>query len=139
MEYFVGSILTVIFIIIFQLIFKKYVKRKSVNSLRYSQSRTFQLLFSFIEIMANKSKPKRSQSVLHKRNFETRIAFMDNYAYWIKDNCFYMAPVIDDEINMDEKIQVDTMSMDAVQLKKMLYIVEQLREGLEDDSWNSGK
>lgn len=77
--------------------------------------------------------------MLHRQKVETRIAFVDNNAYWIKDNCFYTAPVIDDEIDVDAAIQVDTMSMDTVQLNKMLYIVEQLREGLEDDNWNSRK
>ena len=64
---------------------------------------------------------------------------MDNQAYWIKDSIFYMADMSNDGgVDKDTTRRVDTMTMDKVQLKKMMFIIEKLTEGLENDSWNSG-
>jgi hypothetical protein len=47
--------------------------------------------------------------------------------------------MFDDGIDLSSAKQVDIMSMDKVQLEKMIYIVEQLREGMPNDSWDSGQ
>jgi hypothetical protein len=41
-------------------------------------------------------------------------------------------------INKEAAEQVDTMGMDKVQLDKMLFIMDKLREGINDDSRGSG-
>jgi hypothetical protein len=41
-------------------------------------------------------------------------------------------------IDKDSAEQVDTISMDKVQLDKMLFIMDKLREGINDDSRGSG-
>ena len=63
---------------------------------------------------------------------------MDDQAYWIKDNIFYKAPLVGQSIDKDLAEEVDTISMDKVQLDKMLFIMDKLREGINDDSRGSG-
>ena len=46
--------------------------------------------------------------------------------------------MIDNLISKDSAIQVDTIHMDKVQLDKMLFIMDRLREGINDDSRGSG-
>jgi len=49
-----------------------------------------------------------------------------------------VADIVDGQVDKSNSQEVDTMSMDKVQLDEMMFIVEKLREG-EDDSRGSGK
>lgn len=89
-----------------------------------------------------KNKPRRfnvkSQSKNHYDETNTKVIIFDNNAYWIKHNIFYKAPMVDQLVDKDSAEQVDTMGMDKIQLDKMLFIMDKLREGINDDSRGSG-
>ena len=80
----------------------------------------------------------RTQSKLHYDKSNIKVIILDNNAYWIKDNIFYKAPLVNELIDKDSAEQVDTIHMDKVQLDKMLFIMDRLREGINDDSRGSG-
>jgi hypothetical protein len=80
---------------------------------------------------------RKSQSKIRQEKENVRVIIVENEAYWIKDNGFYTAPMVDNLISKDSAIQVDTSTMDKVQLDKMLFIMDKLREGIEDDSRSS--
>jgi len=80
----------------------------------------------------------RTQSKIHHDKANIKVIIFDNDAYWIKDNIFYKAPLVDELIDKDAAEQVDTIHMDKVQLDKMLFIMDKLREGINDDSRSSG-
>jgi hypothetical protein len=80
----------------------------------------------------------RSQSKVHHDKTNIRVIIVENNAYWIKDNIFYKAPLVNELIDKESAEQVDTISMDKVQLDKMLFIMDKLREGINDDSRGSG-
>ena len=80
----------------------------------------------------------RSQSKIHFDKTNIKVIIFDNSAYWIKDNIFYKAPLVNQLIDKDAAEQVDTIHMDKVQLDKMLFIMDRLREGIKDDSRGSG-
>jgi len=46
--------------------------------------------------------------------------------------------VVEGEVVKENAKQVDTMAMDKVELKEIMFIVEKLRED-DDDNWSSGK
>ena len=46
--------------------------------------------------------------------------------------------MIDEHINNDMVQEVDTITMDKVQLEQMLFIMDKLREGIDNDSGSSG-
>jgi hypothetical protein len=79
----------------------------------------------------------RTQSKLHYDKSNIKVIILDNNAYWIKDNIFYKAPLVNELIDKESAEQVDTIHMDKVQLDKMLFIMDKLREGIEDDSRSS--
>ena len=89
-----------------------------------------------------KNNPRRlnvkSQSNNHYDKTNTKVILFENNAYWIKHNIFYKAPIVEELIDKDAAEQVDTISMDKVQLDKMLFIMDKLREGIDDDSRGSG-
>lgn len=80
----------------------------------------------------------RTQSKMHYDKANVKVIIVDNQAYWIKDNIFYKAPLEGQSIDKDSAEQVDTIHMDKVQLDKMLFIMDKLREGINDDSRGSG-
>jgi hypothetical protein len=49
--------------------------------------------------------------------------------YWIVNNTFYVADIVDGNVEENTTRLVDTMTMDKVQLDKIMFIVEKLREG----------
>jgi hypothetical protein len=80
----------------------------------------------------------KAQSKMHYDKTNVKVIILDNQAYWIKDNIFYKAPLLGQSIDKDSAEEVDTISMDKVQLDKMLFIMDKLREGINDDSRGSG-
>lgn len=79
----------------------------------------------------------KTQSKIHHDKTNVKVIILDNQAYWIKNNIFYKAPLVDQVIDKDSAEEVDTISMDRVQLDKMLFIMDKLREGKNDDSRGS--
>jgi hypothetical protein len=77
---------------------------------------------------------RKSQSKIRQEKENVRVIIVENEAYWIKDNAFYTAPMVNNLIGKDYAIQVDTEHMDKVQLDKMLFILDKLREGISNDS-----
>jgi hypothetical protein len=76
----------------------------------------------------------------HYDGTKVRILFTDDQAYWIKDNAVFAAP-LDPESGLildDHAKEVDMMGMDKVQLNEMMFIVDKLTEGKENDNRSSG-
>lgn len=136
MEYFVGSLFTLITMFIVAKLIqspKNNIKHVKTN---FNQSRQHELIKNYIPISPRKK--LNTQATKFNSNRYTRIIFINNSAYWIENNIFYTADFIDNEIVQETKKQVDTMTMDKVELDKMIFIIDRLTEGLSDDSSNSG-
>jgi hypothetical protein len=80
----------------------------------------------------------KTQSRKYHDKMNIKVIIVDQNAYWVKDNIFYTAPMIGEHIDNDLVQQVDTISMDKVQLEQMLFIMDKLREGIDNDSRSSG-
>jgi hypothetical protein len=129
MEYLFGAIVTATTIFFtYRWFVKTAVPRKSIK-IAVSQSRTNELFKKIF--MPDQSFPKATSQAM--KDFDaksTRVLIIDNEAYWIKNNTVFMAEVINGEVEKETTREVDTMAMDKVQLKKMIFIVEKLKEGL---------
>ena len=80
----------------------------------------------------------KTQSRKYHEKMNIKVIIVDKNAYWVKDNIFYTAPMINEHIDNELAQQVDTMNMDRVQLEQMLFIMDKLREGIDNDSRSSG-
>ena len=80
----------------------------------------------------------KTQSRKYHEKMNIKVIIVDENAYWVKDNIFYTAPMINEHIDNDMAREVDTISMDKVQLEQMLFIMDKLREGMSDDSRSAG-
>ena len=54
---------------------------------------------------------------------------MDDKAYWVLDNTFYQADIIDGVIDKESSRPVDAYSMSFVDMNRMLFILDHLNEG----------
>ena len=139
MEYAIGAMLTLVTIVVANRLITKQLKDRKSTVVKYRQSHIYSvvapMMFGFgIPI------PKVSrQSQKYQEEVYIRVVIVDGKAYWIKGNTFYTADVVDGTVDKESTKEVDTMSMNDVELKKMLVIVETLREGDSNDNGNSGQ
>jgi hypothetical protein len=136
MEYFLGSIITLL-VIFFTKIYLSKTPKTKIKPIRYSQTRALELSINIIQQAVAPKETVNTQSTVHHSKNTLKILVIGRFAYWIKDNSFYMADIVDEDIDHDTTREVDIMTMDTVQLEKMIYIVEQLREGMPNDNRDS--
>jgi len=129
LEYLLGSIITSATI----LLAYRWFVANSIPKLKLrvfaSQSRTNEMIKSFF-IQDQSFPAATTQSMKYFDSINLRILILEEQAYWIKNNAVFVAQVINGEIEKDTAKEVDTMAMDKVQLNKLMFIVEKLKEGL---------
>lgn len=129
-----ASITLTILLLLYIYILKNSIKKNKQPIISQSM-----LQYRYSSKKNNSRKIKvRTQSRIQHDKTNIRVIIFDNNAYWIKDNIFYKAPLVNELIDKESAEQVDTIHMDKVQLDKMLFIMDKLREGINDDSRGSG-
>ena len=108
------------------------------NPFRYSQSHIHEIISPLVPNLREYKKiiPRQSRNQEEKTNI--KVVIFDNKAYFVRDAKFYCAEMHGTEIDGANATLVDTMGMDKVQLDKMLFIMDQLRDGKKNDSGDSG-
>ena len=130
-----GLALAFVFII---LKLNKRHRRKSLNRLAYSQSSVHNIIKDFIPKRLFERPEVVSQSRKHIEKHMVRIIVLDSNAYWVKDNIFYTAQTKNGNI-IDETVKpVDIENMPKKELDKMLFILDNLGRGKNNDSSSSG-
>lgn len=136
MKYFIGYFFALsLFYVITKLqeyynIFNQFDRRKFMPN----QSRKHQINYLFKLHDEIKKPEKQTQSKMHSSKTNIRVIVMEDQAYWIKDNIFYTADILGDGVDKETTRRVDTMVMNKVQLDKMMFIIDRLREGNSNDS-----
>jgi hypothetical protein len=82
-----------------------------------------------IDKILEEPKMPKTQSMQHVDKHTLRAIVVDDNMYWIINNAFYVADIVDGNVEENTTRLVDTMTMDKVQLDKIMFIVEKLREG----------
>lgn len=57
------------------------------------------------------------------------VAVIEDKAYWVVDNIFYQADIVDGEIDKTSSRPVDAFKMSSKEINKMLFILDNLSEG----------
>lgn len=135
MEFIFGSLITLITILVASNAVRKNIKNTKRFIPSVSQSVTHEMVKDYIPYPV---KPFESQATKHLKSLSTKIMFTLTDAYWIKNNTFYTAKHENGNILRETEKIVDTYSMDKVELDKMIFIVEMLTKGENNDSSNPG-
>ena len=107
----------------------------------YTQSDIHQIVKNFLPKDLFEVPKLISQARKHVRKNTVRVLIIEDQAYWVHDNMFYMADTVDGLVNPETVRPVDTNNMSKRDIDKMLFILDSLRNGNSDDSsgaWNSG-
>jgi hypothetical protein len=137
MEYFLGSVITMVAMFFATKLISSEKKVVQANPFRYSQSHIHEIVSPLIPHLREYKKitPRQSRNQEEKTNI--KVIIFDDKAYFVKDATFYCADMHGTEIDGANATVVDTMGMDKVQLDKMLFIMDQLRDGKKNDSGDS--
>lgn len=57
------------------------------------------------------------------------VAYLEDKAYWVVNNIFYQADIVDGEIDTESSKPIDPFKMSSRDLMKMLFILDNLTEG----------
>lgn len=120
---------------IIKLIGKKDI---GINKTVYRQSDMHFILKSFF---SRDIKDYEKQTQITKRTEENavRIIAVDDMAYWVVDNVFYVADIVDNQPDLSTARPIDTSNMSKKDIDKMLFILDNLGKGKKNDSSSSGE
>jgi hypothetical protein len=138
MEYFLGSVITLVSLFIFNNMLKK-ITSETLRVPAFTQTAKVELLKNYLISVVTKKPEKETQSKNHLKKNSMKAFFLGKDVYWIESGFLFTAKVNENEIDESTKKIVDTHSIDKVELDKISFIVDKLTEGNKDDSGNSGK
>ena len=131
----VGLTLVVFFVII------KVIKKRSkkvFSKTLYRQSDMHRMLKYFFSLEINSNIKPPSQLTKRKEKDMIKVVVIENQAYWVLNNTFYVAKAFDGQVIPDTAEPVDIESMSRKDIEKMLSILDSLKNGKEDDSSSAG-
>lgn len=140
MEFLLGFIfafVTIYFVKNF-LFTESFIKDNAPRKLIYRQSHIFTLINPYVNYLPRRNSFPMTQAYEYESRNKLRVVMTDTKAYWIKDNAFYEADLVDGLVDESTTKVVDIMGMSKVELDKMIFIVQQLTEGMTNDGGSSG-
>ena len=114
--------------------------KKYFAKIVYSQSDIHQIVKDLLPKDLFEMPKPLSQARKHVRSNTVRVLVVEDQAYWVHDNMFYVAETVDGYVNSESVKPVDTNNMSKRDIDKMLFILDSLRNGNSDDSsstWNN--
>jgi hypothetical protein len=126
MEYLAGSIVTLVTMLIVSKMVRKTQSVIRNVGVDFNQSRQHELIKDYLPVI---NKEIKTQSSKHYKAQWSKVVFSGPLAYWIEDNNVYSAEHNEVGILPETKKIVDMMTIDKVELDKMILIVEKLTEG----------
>jgi hypothetical protein len=139
MEYFIGSIATLISLWVFSVVVKKETKQIKPIKISRTQSYSYEIIKPVLPILELlKQEPMDTQASRHAEKSTVKVLLVGSSVYWIAQNSLYTANFIDGKIDEESTKMVDTMALDDVQLDKIIFIVDTLTKEDSNDSSNPG-
>lgn len=103
----------------------------------HSQNDLYNILKNMFDSDVDVTKTAKSQSKNYRESNMVRVLIVGNRAYWVKDNIFYVADADGDAPIPETAEPVDTSQMSKKDIEKMLFILDNLKDGNIDDSGSS--
>ena len=109
-------------------------EKRSFNKTLYRQSDMHNMLkeFFFRDIFDNKA--ASSQSKIWKEKKTTKFLVIDQKAYWVSNNMFYVGDTANGQVRPETGKPIDISTMSQKEVNKMLFILDNLNGGRKNDS-----
>ena len=137
MKYFIGFGLTLVVSLAIIIIMNKKINKKMSRTL-YSQKDTHELFKYFFAIDSSNQKKRLSQLTNHIEKSMIKVMVIGQEAYWVSDNIFFVANAINGEVEAGSAKPVDIDNMSKNDMNKMLFILDNLQNGSNNDSGSAG-
>jgi hypothetical protein len=138
MDYLLGFLVAIAAFLFFRLFGTKVISKDFGNKIRYRQTHIHEIIKYNIPDSMFYPTQKPTQSANHEKSIHLKVLFIGEEAYWIKENALFIADQEDGIVKEDTARRVDTMGMNSVQLDRLIYIVDVLNEGNENDRGYTG-
>ena len=113
-------------------------KVKNFPGIVYRQSSIHLMIKDFLPKSLYEKPIQQSQALKHVEKNTVKVIFIDNKAYWVSNNIFYCAEAIGNAVEIETTEPVDTTNMSKKDIDKMLFILDNLKNGSNDDSSSAG-
>jgi hypothetical protein len=113
-------------------------EKKSFNKIVYRQSDMHNILKDFFFKDIDNEKVFTSQSKIWREKQTTKVVILDQKAYWISNNIFYVGEAVDGKVKPETGQPLDTSNMSKREIDKMLFILDNLKNGKLNDSGSAG-
>ena len=113
-------------------------KIRSFPGIAYTQSSIHLMIKDFIPKTLYERPRQQSQSLKHVEKNTIKVIFIEDKAYWVSNNIFYCAETIGGSVDVDTTEPIDTSNMSKKDIDKMLFILDNLKNGSNDDSSSTG-
>lgn len=115
------------------------MNRRSFAKVVFTQSSIHQVVKHFIPKDLFELPIVISQSKKHVEKNSVKVMLVEDQAYWVHNNMFYTADLIEGFVDAETTKAVDVNNMSKRDIDKMLFILDSLKNGSSDDSsgaWN---
>jgi virulence-associated protein VapD len=137
MEYLITLCLTlIVFCSIIVILKKKQIN--SFSKIVYRQSDMHNILKDFFFKDIDNDKVFMSQSKIWRERQTTKVVILEKKAYWISNNIFYVGEAVDGKVKPETGQPLDTSNMSKREIDKMLFILDNLKNGKLNDSGSAG-
>ena len=136
-KYLLTAMLTT-FVFFAILLYSNKKRKKLFNKVIYRQSDMHNMLKDFFFKDIDNDKVLTSQSKIWRERQTTKVVILDQKAYWISNNIFYVGEAVDGIVKPETGQPLDTSNMSKREIDKMLFILDNLKNGKLNDSGSAG-
>ena len=132
MEYIFPMLLTLIALYSIIIVLKQ-IEKKFLKVSQYRQSDIHKMIKTFSSTTKQKVNKKTQMDKMLEEN-SVNVMIMDDKAYWVFKNVFYMADFVNGDVDPETAQPIDTSNMSKSDINKMLFILDKLGDGKNNDS-----
>ena len=125
MENFIIGCLTTLILVA---IIKRRKRRVTLKRIGFRQSMLHHIVKDMLPSNAFLNSQKDRQSKKHRQNAVIKVVQApDNKAYWVENNIFYYAEVVNGQFDPTSGKPVDTNNLSKKEIDKLLFILDNLK------------
>jgi len=115
-------------------------RNKAFRRTLYRQSDLHRIMKKFFsqKLVPDSDKNRSSQLTKRREKDTIKVIVVDEKAYWVSDNVFYTADAIEGNPIPETAKPLDTKKMSNKDVSKMLFILDNLKDGKLNDSGSAG-
>jgi hypothetical protein len=111
---------------------------KKFNRVLYRQSDMHNIMKRFfsIQLQLDEKAPTQLQKRIDANNL--KVLMIEDEAYWVVDNIFYVAKADEGIVIPETARPVNTSNMSTKDINRLLFILDNLKNGSKNDSGGTG-